>query len=74
MQSYSLKFTFKAPKKSEFPDVTITSSFKGSKEMSMEGNGVSYPLLLVSDIFLGLEKNESKEVGKPLQEGLISAC
>lgn len=38
--------------------------------MPVEGNCV----LLVSDIFLGLEKNKSKKLGKSLQEGLVSVC
>jgi len=42
--------------------------------MSREGDCVSYPFLLVLDILLELEINKSKELGKPLQEGLISVC
>lgn len=76
MQSYCLKVTFKAPKKRkcDFQKMTVSSSFKGGKEMPVEGNCVSYPLSLVSDILLGMEKNKSKDLGKPLQEGLISVC
>lgn len=49
-------------------------SFRESNEMPMEWNCGSYPLSLASDKLLGLEKIKSKELGKPLLEGLISVC
>lgn len=72
MLSYGLKPTFKAlgKRKPDFQTVIVHSSFKGSNEMPVEGNCV----LLVSDIFLGLEKNKSKKLGKSLQEGFVSVC